>query len=153
MEFGPGVNLGHQNIVKHLPGVKDATVWTCPTENKCYVLVEKVTEQKKIEAVIKERLHEITGKSTNVFFASNQEEIDIRRSTMPHRATISRTDDTSKTNMQFSVDLWSNPNYTGSLLVACARAAVAMHREGNVGVITFEDIPPKYFKPCGDINN
>lgn len=153
MEFGPGINLGHQNLIKHLPGVKDATVWTLPTENKCYVFVENGTDQKQIEVAIKERLHEITGKSTNVVFVNNQEELDLNRSTMPHRATISCIDDANKTNMQFSVNLQSNPNYTGSLLVACARAAVAMYRKGNVGVITSEDIPPKDFKPFGNFDN
>lgn len=151
MKFGPGVNLGHQNIIQNLPGVKDATVWTLPTENKCYVLLKKFTFQNQIVKSIEERLYEITGKKTTVIPVKNQEELYHRRSTMSYQAMISHSD-VSGSDMRFFVNLQSNPNYTGSLLVACARAAVAMYREGNVGVITFEDIPPKYFKPCSNFD-
>lgn len=46
--------------------------------------------------------------------------------------------------IEFSLTLDSNPEFTGSVLVACARAAHRMTEEGMTGCKTIFDIPPAY---------
>ena len=46
--------------------------------------------------------------------------------------------------MEYSLKLDSNPEFTGSVLVACARAAHRLSREGVVGCKTMFDIAPAY---------
>ena len=47
----------------------------------------------------------------------------------------------------FSLKLDSNPEFTGSVLVACARAAHRMAEEGQAGCRTMFDIAPAYLSP------
>jgi diaminopimelate dehydrogenase len=46
--------------------------------------------------------------------------------------------------MEFSLKLDSNPEFTGSVIVAYARAAFRMSREGLFGAKTVFDIPLTY---------
>ena len=46
--------------------------------------------------------------------------------------------------VEFSLKLDSNPEFTGSVLVACARAVHRMSREGQTGCRTLFDVPPAY---------
>ena len=41
----------------------------------------------------------------------------------------------------------SNPEFTGSVLAACARAAYRMNQEGMTGCKTIFDIAPAYLSP------
>ena len=49
--------------------------------------------------------------------------------------------------MEFSLKLDSNPEYTSSVLVACARAVVRLNAEGASGARSILDIPPSYLSP------
>ena len=49
--------------------------------------------------------------------------------------------------IEFSLKLDSNPEFTGSVLAAVARAAWRMNREGQRGAKTMFDIAPKYLSP------
>ena len=44
--------------------------------------------------------------------------------------------------IEYSLKLDSNPEFTGSVLAACARAAYRMNQRGNVGCKTMFDIAP-----------
>ena len=46
--------------------------------------------------------------------------------------------------MEYSLKLDSNPEFTSSVLVAYARAAVRMQKEGMKGCKTVLDVPPAY---------
>ena len=46
-----------------------------------------------------------------------------------------------------SLKLDSNPEFTGSVLAACARAAYRMNQEGMTGCKTIFDIAPAYLSP------
>ena len=46
--------------------------------------------------------------------------------------------------IEYSLKLDSNPEFTSSVLVACARAAYRMKQEGMSGCKTILDIPPAY---------
>ena len=50
---------------------------------------------------------------------------------------------------EFSLRLESNPSFTSSVLVACARACRRLSQAGNTGAYTMLDIPPAFFLPGG----
>ena len=49
--------------------------------------------------------------------------------------------------MQFELGLDSNPEFTGSVLVAYARAAYRMKKEGQTGARTVYDVEPRLLHP------
>ena len=49
--------------------------------------------------------------------------------------------------IEYRLKLDSNPEFTASVIVAYARAAARLHREGAVGCKTVLDIPPAYLSP------
>ncbi|MFQ7748287.1 MAG: hypothetical protein ACLRJV_13975 [Eubacteriales bacterium] len=49
--------------------------------------------------------------------------------------------------VEYRLKLDSNPEFTSSVLVACARAAYRLYREGQTGCKTVLDIPPAYLHP------
>ncbi|MBQ7391144.1 MAG: diaminopimelate dehydrogenase, partial [Clostridia bacterium] len=49
--------------------------------------------------------------------------------------------------IEYNLKLDSNPEFTASVLVACARAAYRMKQEGSIGCKTILDIPPSYLSP------
>ena len=52
------------------------------------------------------------------------------------------TDQNVRHVMEFSLKLDSNPEFTGSVLLACARAVGRMHARGIFGCQTLFDVPP-----------
>jgi diaminopimelate dehydrogenase len=65
---------------------------------------------------------------------------------MPHGGMVLRSGDTDNNDqaMEFSLKLDSNPEFTGSVLVAYARAAFRMSQEGLFGAKTVFDVPLSY---------
>ena len=49
--------------------------------------------------------------------------------------------------IEYSLKLDSNPEFTSSVLVAYARAAYRMSKEGDFGCKTVLDVPPAYLSP------
>ena len=49
--------------------------------------------------------------------------------------------------MEFSLKLGSNPEFTSSVLVACARAVWRLHKDGQIGAKTVFDVPLGYLMP------
>ena len=49
--------------------------------------------------------------------------------------------------IEFSLQLDSNPHFTGSVLASVARAAYRMRQNGQVGAYTMFDIPPALLSP------
>ncbi|MBR3458413.1 MAG: diaminopimelate dehydrogenase, partial [Selenomonadaceae bacterium] len=52
--------------------------------------------------------------------------------------------------IEFSLKLDSNPEFTTSVLIAYARAACRMAKEGQSGCKTVLDIPPAYLSATSD---
>ena len=85
---------------------------------------------------------------TTVTFIS-QEELDRDHAGIPHGGSVFRSGVTGENGehthvVEYSLKLDSNPEFTGSVLVACARAAHRLSREGVVGCKTMFDIAPAY---------
>ncbi len=85
---------------------------------------------------------------TTVHFIS-QEELDRDHSGIPHGGFVIRSGKTGLNRetshiVEYSLKLGSNPEFTSSILVAYARAAYRLHKEGSIGAKTVFDIPPAY---------
>ena len=85
---------------------------------------------------------------TTVHFIS-KEELDRDHSGIPHGGFVIRSgktglDGENKHVIEYSLKLDSNPEFTSSVLVAYARAAVRLNSEGISGCKTVLDIPPSY---------
>ena len=81
---------------------------------------------------------------TTVEFIS-MEEFEANHGGIPHGGSVIRTGTTgngNKSNVEFSLKLDSNPEFTGSVLVSFARAAYRMSSDGVTGCKTIFDIPP-----------
>ncbi len=164
--WGKGVSQGHSDAIRRLAGVACAIQYTVPIpaaveaarsgENpvltprqkhlrECYVVAEAGADTARIEADIKAMPHYFADYDTTVHFIS-ENEFTQKHSQMPHGGFVIRSGRTgdSKQVMEFSLTLDSNPEFTASVLVAYARAAVRLSAEGSFGAKTVFDIPPAY---------
>ena len=85
---------------------------------------------------------------TTVHFIS-EEELKRDHSGIPHGGFVIRTgktgwNDENSHVIEYSLKLDSNPEFTSSVLVAYARAAYRMNKEGQSGAKTVFDVAPAY---------
>lgn len=169
--WGRGVSQGHSDAIRRIPGVLDARQYTVPVEaamnavragenpelttrekhtRECFVVAEEGADLAAIEKQIVEMPNYFADYDTTVTFIS-QEELDRDHAGIPHGGSVIRTgvtgDGTNKHVVEFSLKLDSNPEFTGSVLAACARAAYRMNQEGLSGCKTIFDIAPAYLSP------
>jgi len=168
--WGSGVSQGHSDAIRRIDGVRNAIQYTVPVEEAiekvraggnpelttrekhvriCYVVPEEGADLKRIEREIKNMPHYFADYDTTVNFIT-EEELKANHSGMPHGGFVIRTGETSpdiRQKIEFSLSLDSNPEFTGSILVAYARAAYRMCREGQTGARTVFDVPFGYLSP------
>lgn len=173
--WGKGVSQGHSDAVRRVKGVKDAKQYTVPIEDavnrvrsgeapqlttrerhfrECYVVAEEGADRAQIEQDIKTMPNYFAEYDTEVNFIT-EEELKREHSAMPHGGFVIRSgktgqDDSNTTIMEFSLKQDSNPEFTSSVLVAYARAAYRMYKEGQTGAKTVLDVPPAYISPKSD---
>jgi diaminopimelate dehydrogenase len=164
--WGKGVSQGHSQAIKHISGVKLAVQYTIPIESsvaevrkgnnptltsrqkhlrECFVVAEHDADMNEIEKNIISMPHYFSDYNTSVFFIS-EEEFYSAHTKMPHGGFVFRTGTTGKGNshkqqMEFSLQLDSNPEFTANVMIACARAAYKLHQKGEFGAKTVLDIP------------
>lgn len=166
--WGPGVSQGHSNAIRGIKGVKYGIEYTVPIKNalerirlgsdikltdremhlrQCYVVAENGEDLPRIEREIKGIPNYFLDYDTSVYFI-DEEEFKKNHSKMPHGGFVIHRGKTGKdsTNhtIEFSLKLESNPEFTANVLVAYARAAVRMHKEGLKGAKTVFDVPLSY---------
>ena len=170
--WGKGVSQGHSDAIRRVEGVLDAKQYTVPVpealeavrngENPeltirekhtrvCYVVAEEGADLARIENEIKPMPNYFADYDTTVHFIS-AEELKSDHSGIPHGGFVIRTGSTgmrgeNKHVIEYSLKLDSNPEFTTSVLIAYARAAVRMNNEGVSGSKTVFDIPPAYLSP------
>ncbi len=168
--WGRGVSQGHSDAIRRIPGVLDARQYTVPVESaleavragrqpelttrdkhlrECYVVAEEGADLARIEKEIKEMPNYFADYDTTVTFIS-EEEMKRDHSALPHGGQVIRSGKTDEGNahvMEFSLKLDSNPEFTGSVLVACARAVVRMYSRGLYGCKTLFDVAPADLSP------
>ena len=167
--WGKGVSQGHSDAIRRVPGVKDGKQYTIPVPEaleavrsgsnpelstrqkhtrECFVVLEEGADPAKVEEAIKTMPNYFADYDTTVHFIS-EEELKANHSGIPHGGFVihsGRTGWNDENNhvIEYSLKLDSNPEFTSSVLVAFARAAVRMANEGQVGCRTIFDVPPAY---------
>ena len=168
--WGRGISQGHSDAIRRVEGVLDARQYTVPLDEylslvregknplltpcnthrrECYVVAKEGYDKEKIEREIKEMPSYFKGYDTTVKFVT-EDELLKSHSGMPHGGSVIRCGRTglfreSLHTVEFSLTLKSNPEFTGGMLLASARAAYKMAERGDVGCKTLFDIPPGYF--------
>ena len=167
--WGRGVSQGHSDAIRRIDGVLDARQYTVPIPaamervrsgeqpvltprekhlRECWVVAAPGADKDRIEHEIRTMPYYFDEYDTTVHFIS-AEELAEKHSGMPHGGTVLRSgktgwDGTNKETIEFSLRLDSNPEFTGSVLAAYARAVHRLSLEGASGCKTVFDIPPAY---------
>ena len=165
--WGKGVSQGHSDAIRRVAGVQDARQYTVPVESAleqvragsnpvlstgdkhkrvCYVVAQEGADKARIEQEIKTMPAYFADYDTTVHFIT-QEELLRDHSGIPHGGFVIHTAVTGQANkqkMEFSLALDSNPEFTASVLVACARAVMRLAEKQEFGAKTILDIPPAW---------
>ena len=140
--WGKGVSQGHSDAIRRIQGVKNAKQYTIPVESalqaarsgdnpelttrqkhtrECFVVLEEGADAAKVEKEIKTMPNYFADYDTTVHFIS-EEELLANHSGIPHGGFVLRS----------------------GVLVAYARAAHRLSKEGQSGCKTVFDIAPAY---------
>lgn len=167
--WGKGVSQGHSDAIRRIDGVVDARQYTIPIERaleavrngenpefttrekhrrECYVVVQDGADQAQIEKEIISMPNYFADYDTTVYFIS-EEELKQEHDGIPHGGFVIRSGNTGwesehKHMIEYSLKLDSNPEFTASVIVAYARAAYRMAKEGMCGCKTVFDVAPAY---------
>ena len=113
-----------------------------------FVVAEDGADKEKIEKEIKTMPNYFDEYETTVHFIS-EEQMKAEHAGLPHGGFVIRTGKTGWEQehshvIEYSLKLDSNPEFTSSVIVAYARAAYRLNREGQSGCRTVFDIAPAY---------
>ena len=171
--WGKGVSQGHSDAIRRIDGVKDARQYTIPIEQavnrvrsgenpnlttrekhlrECFVVLEEGADKSKIEAEIKNMPNYFADYDTTVHFIS-EEELLKEHSGLPHGGNVLHSGETGAGNkevIEYKLNLDSNPEFTGAVLVAVARAAYRMNKNGENGARTMFSIAPQLMSPLSE---
>lgn len=166
-----GLSMGHSDALRTLEGVKDARQYTHSIQGaisqtktsgaelsagkkmwrECFVVLENDCGEEKRR--VREQIITMPGYfaeyQTTVHFVKKEELDEIHKKRgMLHDGLVMAVGTTGSGNsasIEYRNAWKSNPEATGNILVACARACNRMHKEGKVGAFTMADIPPAYY--------
>ena len=167
--WGKGVSQGHSDAIRRIKGVKNAKQYTVPIDaaldavrsgqnpelttrqkhlRECFVVLEEGADAAEVTMAIKTMPNYFADYDTIVHFIS-EEELLTKHAGLAHGGFVIRS---GKTGMQkennhiieFNLKLDSNPEFTTSVLIAYARAAYRLNKEGSNGCKTVFDIAPAY---------
>ncbi len=165
--WGKGVSQGHSDAIRRIDGVADARQYTIPVDEavervlngenpslstrqkhtrECFVVAKEGADLKRIEEEIKTMPNYFADYDTTVHFIS-AEEMKNNHSGLPHGGIVVRSGKTGKdlehqNIIEYKLKLDSNPEFTASVIVAYARAAYRMNKEGITGCKTVFDVAP-----------
>ena len=170
--WGKGVSQGHSDAIRRIEGVADAKQYTIPVESaleavrsgknpelttrekhtrECFVVAKEGADLARIENEIKTMPAYFADYDTTVHFIT-AEELKRDHAGIPHGGFVIRSGRTGfdlshRHIIEYSLKLDSNPEFTSSVIVAYARAAHRLAREGQSGCKTVFDVPPAYLSP------
>ena len=165
--WGRGVSQGHSDAIRRIAGVIDARQYTVPVESavervrrgenpelttrekhtrECFVVAEEGADLERIRREIVTMPAYFADYDTAVTFIT-AEELARDHSGLPHGGSVIRTGSTdcggnTRQVIEYRLTLDSNPEFTGSVLAAFARAVVRMHSRGCTGCKTVFDVAP-----------
>ncbi|MGN0771248.1 MAG: diaminopimelate dehydrogenase [Christensenellales bacterium] len=162
--WGKGVSQGHSDAIRRIEGVVDARQYTVPVQSalqavrdgenpqlttrqkhtrECYVVAKEGADKEKIREQIVNMPNYFADYDTTVHFI-DMDEMQRNHKELPHGGVVLRSGDTysdKKHVLELSIKLDSNPEFTGSVLTAYARAIYKMSKEGKKGCVTVFDVP------------
>ena len=167
--WGKGVSQGHSDAIRRVEGVLDGKQYTIPLDSaldavrsgknpdltarekhlrECFVVAKEGADKAKIEETIKNMPNYFADYDTIVHFIT-KEELERDHSGIPHGGFVIRSGRTGfelehQHIIEYSLRLDSNPEFTSSVIVAYARAAYRLNKEGASGCKTVLDVPPAY---------
>lgn len=170
--WGKGVSQGHSDAIRRVEGVANGKQYTVPVEDalqrvrsgenpelstrekhtrECFVVAEEGADKARIEAEIKNMPNYFSDYDTTVNFIT-EEELRENHSGIPHGGFVIRSGKTGWNEenthiIEYSLKLDSNPEFTASVIIAYARAAYRMSKEGMTGCKTVFDVAPAYLSP------
>jgi len=168
--WGEGVSQGHSDAARKVEGVLDARAYTIPIEQAVqrvrigetpefakrelhkrmvYVVAEEGADTESVRKDIATMPHYYDEYDTEVLFISKEAMLE-EHSKLPHGGfvlTSGVTGEGNKQILEYRCQLESNPEFTANVLVACARAAFRLSKEGRKGAFTMLDIAPGYLSP------
>lgn len=168
--WGTGVSQGHSDAIRRIEGVADARQYTVPIdaavarvrsgeqptvtaaemhERVCYVALKEGADAAKVEQAIVTMPNYFAPYKTTVHFVS-LEELHRDHAGLPHGGKVivsGKAATGSAHTIEYALNLESNPDFTGSVLVAFARAAYRLGQRGEAGCKTAFDIPPILLSP------
>ena len=165
--WGKGVSQGHSDAIRRIDGVLDARQYTVPVEEAmnrirkgetpeftardkhervCYVVAKEGADKERIEKEIVTMPAYFEPYNTTVYFIS-MEEMKRDHAELPHGGSVIRTGVSGEENchkqvIEYKLTLDSNPEFTGSVLTAYARAVYRMAQRKDFGCKTVFDIAP-----------
>lgn len=163
-----GLSMGHSDALRTIPGVKDARQFTHAVPEaieavrsggspafepgdmhtrECFVVLEEGADREAVERAIREMPGYFAPYRTTIHYIS-QQELDARYKGFPHDGlaiAAGVTGDNHTARVEYRCIWGSNPEATGNVLVAHARAVGRLAREGRRGAFTILDIPPRFF--------
>ena len=170
--WGRGVSQGHSDAIRRIPGVIDARQYTVPIEaaldavrsgvcpelstrekhlRECYVVAEDGADRDAIRNSIVTMPKYFADYDTTVTFIS-MEEMKREHASLPHGGFVIRSGVTgmngeNRQSIEYSLKLESNPEFTGAVIVAYARAIDRIYKRGGKGAVTVFDIAPADLSP------
>ena len=170
--WGKGVSQGHSDAIRRIEGVLDARQYTVPVDaamervrsgeaptfttrekhtRECYVVAEEGADLERIRQEIVTMPAYFADYDTTVTFIS-MEEMKRDHQELPHGGSVIRTGCTGQGDqhrqvIEYKLTLDSNPEFTGSVLVAFGRAVYRMAQRGQYGCKTVFDIAPVDLSP------
>lgn len=167
--WGKGVSQGHSDAIRRVEGVANGKQYTVPVEEaltrvragenpilttrekhtrECFVVAKEGADRERIAEEIKNMPNYFADYDTTVTFIT-EEELAEKHGGIPHGGFVIRSGKTGWNEehnniIEYSLKLDSNPEFTASVLVAYARAAYRMNKEGQKGCKTVFDVAPAY---------
>jgi diaminopimelate dehydrogenase len=166
--WGKGVSQGHSQAIRSVDGVLNGIQYTVPSQQaldevragnnpelttrqkhtrECFIALKPGADEDQVRKTIVEMPKYFSDYDTTVTIES-PEQVAERLKAMPHGGFVMTSGKTGKDNkalIEYRNQWASNPEATGSILVACARACVRLNNEGKFGPHTMLDIPPAYY--------
>ncbi|MCR5795449.1 MAG: diaminopimelate dehydrogenase [Solobacterium sp.] len=165
--WGRGVSQGHSDAVRRIKGVKNAKQYTVPVDaaleavrsgetpelttrqkhtREVFVVAEEGADKEQIVHDIVTLKNYFDEYDTTVNFIS-EEEFNANHTGMAHGGFVFRSgttgwDSENRHIIEYSLKLDSNPEFTGSVITAYARAVKKLYDTGVTGCKTVLDIPP-----------
>ncbi len=165
--WGKGISQGHSNALRQIGGVKDALSYTIPVaraikqckdgeyvpdkqkhKRVCYVHKEHSASKRALREIICHVPDYFEGYDVRVHFVS-QTRLNKMKQKLFHRGEVFKSFSIKENHfdMNFSLNLDSNPLFTAECLLIGLNALKSLARAKKYGTFTLFDIPLKYLSP------